>query len=120
MLDVCMKKLNYSRCTDLTLLIPTTRTKPTPMTMPESDPYVPLLARAVMTNIIIIVRAFFLNLKVSSKICSRLHSIFFFFYFSEKTSLDISNLNEMSRLVFSEKLKKKKCHLLQLCWHFKG
>ena len=46
----------------------------------------------------------------------------FIYFFSEKTSLDIScelsacNSHEMSRLIFSEKKKKNKfeCHLLQI------
>ena len=75
---------------------------------------------------------FILTLKVPSKIFSRRHSkIFFLFfseneaYFTEKTSLDrkliltfhvnqADDSHEMSRLVFSEKEKKKKCCLLQL------
>ena len=53
----------------------------------------------------------YLTLKVPSKICSRWHSIFFFyFYFSEKTSLDIlcESIHMKCQDLFSLKNKKKK------------
>ena len=55
-----------------------------------------------------------LTLKAPSKICSR-HSIFFFCYFSEKTSLDISCESSAKQMIhmkcqdlFSRKNKNKK------------
>ena len=59
-----------------------------------------------------------LTLKVPSKICSRQHSKIFIFYFSEKTSLDIScessawqMMHAKCQDLFSSEKKKKKSKL---------
>ena len=70
-----------------------------------------------------------LTLKAPSKVCSRRHSKIFIFYFSEKTSLDIScelsawqTIHMKCQNLFSSENKKKiKIVVCFSCdWRFKG
>ena len=70
-------------------------------------------------------RVFVLSLKAPSKICNRRHSIFFFF--SEKTSLDIScespakqTIHMKCQYLFFLKNKKKNVVCCSCDWCFKG
>ena len=86
-------------------------------------------------NIVVLnFRTFTITIWSASHNHSRWHFEIFFYYFSEKVSLDIScessDSHEMSRLIFSKKKKKKKkkidCRQLQILlgalrvkWHYK-